>query len=114
MRALFIAPLSAVLLTGCLTTQENPNYEHSTVYKGDGAAAQQHANSTPVAATSSPASYQSVPSTYSTGTSYSSPTTYSAPSTYSAPVSYESATSSYSAPTTYESAPIYVLQRLIL
>lgn len=35
MRSLLILPLTAILLSGCLTTQENPNYEYSTTYRGD-------------------------------------------------------------------------------
>ena len=35
MRSLLIFPLTAILLAGCLTTQENPNYEYSTTYRGD-------------------------------------------------------------------------------
>lgn len=47
MRSIFILSLSAALLGGCLTTQENPNYEHSTVYKGDGADQNQYAYAQP-------------------------------------------------------------------
>ena len=35
MRSVLIFPLTAILLAGCLTTQENPNYEYSTTYRGD-------------------------------------------------------------------------------
>jgi LysM repeat protein len=33
MRTIFILSLSTAVLSGCLTTQENPNYQHSTLYK---------------------------------------------------------------------------------
>jgi LysM repeat protein len=56
MRSVFILSLSAALLSGCLTTQENPNYEHSTVYKADGAEPSQYAHAEPVAGTA--VSYQ--------------------------------------------------------
>lgn len=50
MRALLLTSLSAALLGGCLTTQENPNYEFSSRYEGDTTATQQYATTTPVAA----------------------------------------------------------------
>ena len=50
MRTFLILPLSAILLGGCLTTQENPNYEYSTTYKGDTPGQNQYALSQQVAA----------------------------------------------------------------
>ena len=43
MRSLLILPLTAILLSGCLTTQENPNYEYSTTYRGDSPEQNQYA-----------------------------------------------------------------------
>ena len=43
MRSLLLLPLSAVLLSACLTSQTNPNYEQSTTYRGDTAAPTQYA-----------------------------------------------------------------------
>lgn len=57
MRSIFILSLSAALLGGCLTSQENPNYEHSTVYKADGADLNQYAYAEPTVVTA--ADYQS-------------------------------------------------------
>jgi len=81
MRILFLASTSAVLLSACLTTQENPNYEHSTVYRGDPVQTTQYASSVPAATTA--VNYEP------------------------APIQYESATVSYDQPTTYENAPVY-------
>jgi LysM repeat protein len=50
MRSFLILSLSAVWLGGCLTTQENPNYEYSTTYKGDTAGQNQYASAEQVAA----------------------------------------------------------------
>ena len=50
MRAFLILPLSALLLGGCLTTQENPNYQYSTTYKGDTPAQNQYVTADQVAA----------------------------------------------------------------
>lgn len=50
MRAFLILPISAILLGGCLTTQENPNYEYSTTYKGDNVDQNQYAAAEQVAA----------------------------------------------------------------
>ena len=69
MRVFLILPLSAALLGGCLTSQENPNYQHSTTYRGDQAGQNQYASAAPA-----PISYQPAPVSYQ-----------------SAPVSYESA-----------------------
>lgn len=51
MRAFLILPLSASLLGGCLTSQENPNYEISSQYQGDLEARHQYANAAPIAST---------------------------------------------------------------
>lgn len=59
MRALFVVSLSAALLSGCLTTQENPNYEHSTVYRGDQVQTNQYAEAMPVETTV--ATYEATP-----------------------------------------------------
>lgn len=56
MRTLLILPLSAALLSGCLTSQENPNYEHSTTYRGDQVGQNQYADAATVAP--APISYQ--------------------------------------------------------
>ena len=48
MRALLALSLSAAVLSGCLTSQENPNYEHSTTYRGDNPGQNQYA-SAPIA-----------------------------------------------------------------
>lgn len=58
MRSIFILSLSAALLGGCLTSQENPNYEHSTVYKADGVDQNQYAYAEPSAVAT--ADYQEV------------------------------------------------------
>jgi len=50
MRSFLILPISAILLGGCLTSQENPNYEYSTTYKGDLAGQNQYAAAEQVAA----------------------------------------------------------------
>jgi len=52
MRSVLILSLSAALLGGCLTTQENPNYEFSTAYKGDPVGQTQTAQPETLAATS--------------------------------------------------------------
>lgn len=44
MRTFLILPLSAILLGGCLTSQENPNYEYSTTYRGDNPGQNQYAS----------------------------------------------------------------------
>ena len=59
MRTFLILPLSAALLGGCLTSQENPNYELSTRYQGDLEARHQYADAAPVAPVV--VSYESVP-----------------------------------------------------
>ena len=74
MRKLCLLPLSAILLSACLTTQENPNYEHSTVYRGDSAATTQYASTVPVEATA--VSYEPAPISYQQSASYSQPVTY--------------------------------------
>ena len=47
MRSIFILSLSTALLSGCLTSQENPNYQHSTLYKGIDVEQSQYANAEP-------------------------------------------------------------------
>lgn len=59
MRTLFIVSVSAALLSGCLTTQENPYYEHSTAYKGDPVETTQYATTTPIESTA--VAYESIP-----------------------------------------------------
>lgn len=59
MRTLFIVSVSTALLSGCLTTQESPYYEHSTAYKGDPVETTQYATTTPIESTA--ATYESVP-----------------------------------------------------
>lgn len=59
MRALFILPFSAALLAGCLTTQENPNYEFSTAYQGEDAMPVQQASVAPAAVTA--VTYETLP-----------------------------------------------------
>ncbi|MEP4051515.1 MAG: LysM peptidoglycan-binding domain-containing protein [Litorimonas sp.] len=59
MRAFLILPLSAALLSGCLTSQENPNYEISSQYQGDLEARHQYANAAPVASTGT--TYEAAP-----------------------------------------------------
>ena len=76
MRIFLILPLSAILLGGCLTTQENPNYKYSTTYKGDLADQNQYAS-----AEQAPAPI--------TGTQYSG-TQYGGASTGTASVSIDS------------------------
>ena len=74
MRAFLILPLSAVLLGGCLTSQESPIYEQSTSYQGDLAARHQYANAVP--ATPPPAtvvSYDSAPALPVQAQSYPEP-----------------------------------------
>lgn len=44
MRAIFLVSISSFILSGCLTTQENPNYEHSTAYRTSPVATQQYAS----------------------------------------------------------------------
>lgn len=44
MRPFLILPLSVILLSGCLTSQENPNYEYSTTYRGDNPGQNQYAS----------------------------------------------------------------------
>lgn len=44
MRTLIFVSVSAAILGGCLTTQENPNYEFSSRYEGDTTATHQYAN----------------------------------------------------------------------
>ena len=44
MRAIYLFSISAFVLTGCLTTQGNPNYEQSTAYQTAPAATQQYAS----------------------------------------------------------------------
>jgi len=51
MRALFLITFSAAVLSGCLTTQENPNYEHSTAYREGSPATQQYASTAPTHST---------------------------------------------------------------
>ncbi len=63
MRALLLTSLSAALLSGCLTTQENPNYEFSSRYEGDAAATHQYATTTPAETTTA----QTVAATYDAG-----------------------------------------------
>lgn len=60
MRNLLVLSLSAAVFSGCLTTQENPNYEQSTAYKADVDRAHQYANVDTVAP--SMATYQTAPS----------------------------------------------------
>jgi len=69
MRALIILSVSAIALTGCLTTQENPNYEHSTAYKGETGQTNQYAAApSSIPATSYGASTVSYPAaTYHAG-----------------------------------------------
>lgn len=88
MRALFLASISAVVLSGCLTTQENPNYEHSTVYRGDSVGTTQYASSTP-SVDASNATYDSATSQY----------------VFSDQASTSAA--SFQQPVTYETAPVY-------
>ena len=59
MRSFLILSLSAALLGGCVTSQENPNYEFSTAYKGDLEARHQYADAAPAAPVA--VSYESVP-----------------------------------------------------
>jgi len=94
MRALFLASISAVLLSACLTSQENPNYEHSTVYRGD-----------PVSSTQ----YASAPSVDISNATYDAATSqYVFPDqATTTAASYESAPVTYQPPTTYEAAPVY-------
>lgn len=64
MRSLVLVSFSAALLSGCLTSQENPNYEHSTVYRGDPVETTQYATTTPVDASTlgtTTVSYETVP-----------------------------------------------------
>lgn len=68
MRSFLILSLSAVVLTGCLTSQENPNYEHSTTYRGDQVGQNQYADATSVA--SAPVIYQPAAVSYEPATDY--------------------------------------------
>jgi len=56
MRNIFILSLSVALLGGCLTSQENPNYQYSTQYKGIDAEQNQYASAEPATVTA--ASYE--------------------------------------------------------
>jgi len=87
MRALFLASISAVLLSACLTTQDNPNYEHSTVYRGDAASTTQ---------------YASAPSVDISNATYNSAT-----GQYVFTDQAVTSAASYEQPTSYESAPVY-------
>ncbi len=51
MRLLLLTSLSAALLSGCLTTQENPNYEYSSRYNGDTPQVNQYATAQPAETT---------------------------------------------------------------
>lgn len=51
MRSIFILSLTTALLSGCLTSQENPNYQHSTLYKGIDVEQSQYANAEPATVT---------------------------------------------------------------
>jgi LysM repeat protein len=70
MRSLLTLSLSAAVLTGCLTSQENPNYEHSTVYRGGSVEQNQYAYAEPTAPTT--VSYESAIPTQSLPTSTAS------------------------------------------
>ena len=59
MRHFLVLSLSAVCFSGCLTTQQNPNYEQSTAYKGDPTARHQYAYSEPITRTM--VAYETVP-----------------------------------------------------
>jgi len=56
MRSVFILSLTTSLLSGCLTTQENPNYQHSTLYKAIDVEQSQYASAEPATVTA--ASYE--------------------------------------------------------
>jgi len=96
MRALFLTSISGILLSGCLTTQENPNYEHSTVYRGDPVSSTQYASTAPVTAAPSVdisnATYDPVTSQYifadqasTSAASYQQPAPHSAAPLYAHP-----------------------------
>lgn len=93
MRSLILVSISAVVLSGCLTTQENPNYEHSTVYRGGAAQTTQYATTAP--ATSTAATYETATS-YETAASYETATTAYPVYAHPAPVQ---ATTAITAPT---------------
>jgi len=94
MRALFLASLSAVLLSACLTSQENPNYEHSTVYRGDSVSSTQYASASSQQA--------NVPSVDISNARYDSATQQYVFSDQAVTLS-----ASHQQPTTYETAPVY-------
>ena len=96
MRALFLVSISAVLLSGCLTTQENPNYEHSTVYRGDPVSTTQYANASAPSVDISNATYDSATGQYV----FADQASTSAASYEPAPVTYQQAA-------TYETAPVF-------
>jgi len=60
MRLLALTTASVALLSGCVTSQENPNYEFSSRYKGDPAATHQYADAVPVEVTAT--TYETAPS----------------------------------------------------
>ena len=68
MRSFLVLSLSATFLTGCLTSQENPNYQHSTTYRGDVPAQNQYANApqAPITYQSASGDYQSANGNYQT------------------------------------------------
>ncbi|GGX56500.1 hypothetical protein GCM10011309_01610 [Litorimonas cladophorae] len=72
MRALLLTSLSAALLAGCLTTQENPNYEFSSRYEGDTAATHQYATTTEVPVAQSVAATYEAPAMAPTDSAYAS------------------------------------------
>ncbi len=63
MRIVLLTTLSAALLSACITTQENPNYEFSSKYKGEAAETNQYAQTVPSygAATTTSATYETAP-----------------------------------------------------
>ena len=68
MRSFLVLSLAATFLTGCLTSQENPNYQHSTTYRGDVPTQNQYATApqAPNTYQSASGSYQSANGSYQT------------------------------------------------
>jgi len=56
MRSIFFLSFTSALLSGCLTSQENPNYQHSTLYKAIDIEQTQYASAEPATVTA--ASYE--------------------------------------------------------